>query len=498
MGPRLMVVALTQLSSFNSPVVSLSPNHQPPLRVRGRTAFSLLVAVHVATRLLATIYGWVRHERLEPIALVRRLVRSRVVSYAVDGNCQTIEPSDFMLGVGLGYKLATRMSPAERTWFLQGDIHWGPGSQTVLALLIHPTSEDFWRLPSPDDARTTALRVMSPDEEGGWAHDSLSLGHFRPPRLHLARSVEIWHSRFIVQESKLLLSEGRSDPRQDFVSGISTLLLEAATPGTEPEPQLITPPLQWDSVEQGLFACGRADANWFHWIVDHLPQLYRADIEVDPDVPFLVQSHLPEQVYETLAFLSDRNRVEVPADLRLRVESLHVPIYPGCVTDSPNIDSVSGVFDVAGLRGLRQALHDRDSGRMILGRTIFTARNSPHRKLRNQEAVHEVLETAQLQQFHPARSRFVHQLSQYRNTDLLVAEGGADLAAMVMMTPGSHVVGLVSDAKGQADLWAELAKLLEIKFTPIVGIHDPNDSSVHASFTLPKESLEALEEVIHS
>lgn len=478
--PKVIGSSSSQLKSASMLSVLLSPQ----------------VALQICVRLLATITGWFRYERLPVTTVVQRLFTTRVRMYTVSSSCSNIGSFDTAFALEGGLRLATRISPQERTWFVNSDSSWGPSHSSVLAVLLRPHTKLGWRTPATCEARVQPLWILSPDNQGGWSHESISLGHFMPTRAQTVRGIEIWHSRFIVQENKLLLSEGRSDPRQDFVSGVSTFFLRDGTPGSRPRTRLAEPPPQWDFQEKGIFACGRADTNWFHWIVDHLPQLLQADREIDPDVPYLVRSHLPTQMYESLGFLSHRRRLQVPDDRRLKVDLLHVPIFPGCVTDSPNIEMVSGVFDIEGVRILRQAFFNRESKQRTLGGRIFTARSSPHRILRNQEAVHEVLEEACLQRFHPAQSSFALQLSQYRNTDLLVAEGGADLAAMVMMRPGSHVVGLVSDAKGQANLWTELAEILEIKFTPIVGVHDPGDSSVHASFVLTREGLETLQEIV--
>lgn len=463
-------------------------------------ALSILLSPHVSlqvsVRLLATVVGWLRHERLPVKTFLRRIVTSRIRLYSSPLSCSEASVRDKAFIVESDIRLATRITPQERTWFVNGAALWGPGRKCIVAVLLRSQVGPDWRLPKVSEARVRPLTICSPDTEGGWSNQSISLGHFMQPRVQSVSGIEIWHSYLIVQDDKILLSEGRSDPRQDFVAGVSTLTLGSATPGTEPITRLIEPPLRWDTQDTGIFACGRVDTNWFHWIVDHLPQLLRAESEVDPNIPFLVRSNLPRQVYDALAFISHRDMIGVPIDRRVKVDSLLVPIFPGCVTDSPNIDMVSSVFDMKGLRALRQRFFDRESGRAHLGRRIFTARNSTHRRLENQEAVRAVLEGARLQRFSPAGSSFADQLSQYRNTDLLVAEGGADLAAMIMMKPGSHVVGLVSDAKGQAALWAQLADILEITFTPVVGVHNPRDPSVHASFVLTQDGLERLREIV--
>jgi capsular polysaccharide biosynthesis protein len=190
-------------------------------------------------------------------------------------------------------------------------------------------------------------------------------------------------------------------------------------------------------------------------------------------VPVLIRSDIPQSCKDFLKALTTRELIEIdPTDFVL-VEILYV--LPGKST----------VFDSRPPRGLSQAEFspvvlslfrnkvleclaigpDRDSKQRISFR-----RKSVTRNVVNWGKIGQELEFFSFEDIPLDSDFYSSQVQVFSNSNVVVSPGGAVLANIIFMNPGSKVVALTSFRGQRIDLWRKLSNSLDLKYIAVKGI----------------------------
>jgi capsular polysaccharide biosynthesis protein len=300
--------------------------------------------------------------------------------------------------------------------------------------------------------------------------------HFAPDSVLLSAPDENWRTYenarlqnggTLLVDNELIVYEGSSDPRRDFVAGNQYTVFGSQT---HPEQALVRLfPRAEGQIDEAILLSGRNDANWFHWLGEYLPRVMQIGGELSPDIPLLVSARTPSNGIEALRKLTDRNLIVVDTDRLQSVRRLHVLAPPVQILDSTRTPWREGLrLNPAPLRAMRAAWglsHDADHN----GSAVFLRRHSRHRGLTNEQHLVTIARRHGLEIRDPGVMSFEEQVELFSGARLLVGASGAVMANYLMMSRGSQILGLTSDALTDFVLPAALASLAGAKFSYISG-----------------------------
>jgi hypothetical protein len=296
--------------------------------------------------------------------------------------------------------------------------------------------------------------------------ERLGRGYDSPDELH---DVEIWHQRFIIQEKTWHIVDSTSSPNAEFVAGhwqfVESILNQS-------EHAYIKKPRQFIKIElkQAIYLLGRADENWYHFLLDTLPR-YLQLREISKDVPVLVRSDLPETTISLIKKLISQVLFVSPKDL-ISVEKLFFIAARSTVYDSvPKNGEVQVKFSPQTLVELRNWVLSSASTEFgaKCSDKIFIPRRAKYRNLINTKKLQKTLENVGFKTIETNSEFYVRQYSYFDQAKEIVAPGGAVLANIVFMKPGSKVLVLRSWRDSELLLWKKLADSCGVQFSEAIG-----------------------------
>jgi capsular polysaccharide biosynthesis protein len=224
-------------------------------------------------------------------------------------------------------------------------------------------------------------------------------------------------------------------------------------------------------LEQAIYLLGRADENWFHFLLDTLPR-YLQLREINEDVPVLVRSDLPETTISLIKKLIPNKVLFVsPKDL-VSVEKLFFIAARSTVHDSVPTNGEDQVkFSPKSLRELRDWVLNNLSTELgsKFSDKIFIPRHAKYRNLINTDKLQEQLENIGFETIETNSDFYVRQHFYFNQASQLVAPGGAVLANIVFMKPGSKVLVIRSWRDPNLLLWKKLAESCGVQFSEAIG-----------------------------
>ena len=333
--------------------------------------------------------------------------------------------------------------------------------------------------------RLTVLTSVVPQGSDENAELLTSHAQFTPGH-RLVRDVEVWHGFLVTKEDKLFIREDGADPRLAFVAGLYSYVWGTSLTDRS---LVITPTRTLAPIGEAIILCGRVDTNWFHWVVETLPQLMRIDEVVSPNVPVLLRDDMPSTAYELLRLLSARPLIRVGQDDRVLVRLAHLSLFRSCAYDTPVINRLRGAFDATGLDLLRARLARLNSHMGSSGpERIFAIRDSGYRNIINAKYVSSILSRHGYLHLDPARLSAAAQASAFSGVRHAEIQGGAAMANVVFMRPGAVVDVLVSNKPDQILFWSNFLTACGIEGACIEG-KSVGRKSNHADFKVPVAQL---------
>lgn len=305
---------------------------------------------------------------------------------------------------------------------------------------------------------------------------------------------EIWHQRFIIHNSKLRIFDATADPRLPFVAGLWNFYSHTNTKNLI---DIDKPSGKFLHIREGVFLCGRADENWFHFIFDCVLRIMSAR-DLPQHIPFLIRDDLPDSCYKLLKSLTSRKIILIKQSIKYSVQSLYVVAGRSVVFDSkPIYDDKrvlfpSNLFEIAGL--IRSKLQLDEA--VHVPQKIVITRKSSSRLLLNETKVFGILNRCGFALIESDRNFFVNQSKIFYTSDFIAAAGGAVLANLIFARPGSKVLVFRSWRNSKVNLWTELCSLLNIEIAEIIGIPSyyglNSQKRSHSNFYVPISKVKSF------
>jgi hypothetical protein len=310
---------------------------------------------------------------------------------------------------------------------------------------------------------------------------------------------EIWHQRFILSEGELLLIDSTCSPRLDFVAGHWQFLEQIEL--LDDHVRLKKPRgFREVNLEEAIFLMGRVDENWYHLLLDTLPR-YSSFRDVDRDVPVLVRSDLPSTSIDLLRQLITRTLIFIEPNDKVSVGLLHFVAGRSTVFDSKPLNGEDRVhFSPTALALTRKWILETvtESHELDFPKKFFITRKSKYRNLINSKKVMEMCRVRNYEIVDCTNQFFLNQSFYFANASHIISPGGAVLANILFMQPGSEITIIRSSRESDLQLWEKLAFTCGIEFSEVVGIPTyygrKSLAREHSDYLLP---LSRIEKFLH-
>ena len=341
-----------------------------------------------------------------------------------------------------------------------------------------------------------AYKVRIPIRELDAFAQSEVTSHAQFPELEYVclSDVTVMHARFLIRRDELLLLDSASDPRASFVAGLWQYALSAPTLNGQ---AFVARNLRTrESINEGICAFGRADENWFHWIMETLPRALYLDSVVDKSVPFLMREGLPSPMRQSLEALSSRPIKLVTPNAATRVRRLHGTLMRSPVLDSVWPDNLQYYPNRLAIQLVKDAVNSKITGSETKAKDkVSHLRNSTTRRILNKEHVAALLKSQGFRETPFFNDSFEQQVRSQRQAAIFVCQGGAGLVNALFLPPQTPVVILSSTNQRQDIFWTRVLQHYGVK--PLVArtrsMHGSDSrENPHADFSVDTSSLERL------
>jgi len=281
---------------------------------------------------------------------------------------------------------------------------------------------------------------------------------------------EILHQKFIKVGENILNLESTSSVKQKFVAGLWAYTNRIYR--DQDLSALILPNNNSNSISEGIYLIGRCDENWYHFLLDTLPRLLFFE-SISMDVPLLIRSDIPRTTKEFIYKITNRKIIELEPNTRIKVAKLYVCPGRSTVYDVKPPRHENWVeFSPIVLSKLRERIMDclaDESSPNILG-TILISRKSSKRNLLNAESIEKVISESHVPIYKLDQDFFRDQIKIFANTKHVISPGGAVLANVIFMRPGSKVTVLRSYGYSKLNIWKQLAEISKVEYSELRGI----------------------------
>ena len=285
------------------------------------------------------------------------------------------------------------------------------------------------------------------------------------------KNVEIWNQRFLVSDNRWHIVDSTYSPYSKFVAGHWQFLEQI--PSHVGHVYLKKPTAKrTKKFTKAILLIGRADENWYHLLLDTLPR-YLSLKTLNRDIPILVRDDLPETSIALIEKLTDRKIIYVRPEDRIFVETLYFIAARSTVHDSkPHNGEEQVTFSPNTLKSQREWMLQRLKEPKIEAYPIkvFLPRRSKYRNLLNVERVSEYVSKSDIRILESNEAFFLKQHLYFSRANLIVSPGGAILANILFMPPGSEVIAVRSWRDANLGLWKKLAEACQVNYSEIVGI----------------------------
>jgi capsular polysaccharide biosynthesis protein len=327
------------------------------------------------------------------------------------------------------------------------------GSRARLLLSTRAVPADE---PATPDERT-GTRLMTIHRLAGCDRTSDELAvEPGPGSLHRLANATVRHGFLVHQRDTMVVWDDTADPRRKAVAGQHQWAVCGSTSAAR---ALV-------DVEQaatarlaaGILLAGRADDNWYHFLIDTLPRL-RAVEQLPADLPLLVHGCVPRTGLDLLSRLTDRPVISLATDTAYEVAQLWLVVGRSSTVDALDApDDLDPRFNGRSLRWLRSRIADVvESADVRATGPVLVSRRSGMRSVLGSRTLPRLPGLRELTTFDPAAATLDEQVRVYRTASHLVVPGGAALANMLFVPSSSVVIGLVGDARPRLRLWEALA-----------------------------------------
>ena len=283
-------------------------------------------------------------------------------------------------------------------------------------------------------------------------------------------NAEILNQRFIKLGKNILNLDSTSSEKQKFVAGLwqyryrvyKDLDIYA----------FVMPQIHLKSISEGIYLIGRCDENWYHFLIDTLPRLSFFE-GISMDVPLLIRADIPKTTKEFLANISKRKIVELAPNTSVKVAKLYVCPGRSSVFDSKPPEHVNWVeLSPRALIKMKDGIMDSFPIKTspITLSSVLISRESSKRNLLNSESIKKLAFKRHIPVYELDEDFFRNQIEIFANAKHVISPGGAVLANILFMKPGSKVTVLRSYGYSKLNIWKQLAEITNVEYSEVRGI----------------------------
>jgi hypothetical protein len=224
------------------------------------------------------------------------------------------------------------------------------------------------------------------------------------------------------------------------------------------------------TVDRALYLGGRAFGNWYHWLVDALPQLHLANRlpEEFRHWPVLVPEQIfrfPTMVEALHVFADGREIITVPEWHQVRgticwIDSLEITNLPTSLTNTDH-DSWIHLLHREGMNSYRREFIDRFAeATPRWGSKIFLVR-AGNRRPYNQDEIAEVASRFGFEAVAPELLTLSEQVHLFAHARHIIGPSGAGFGGLLFSSPGTRVLCWQDSRITNMTILPDLAELAE-------------------------------------
>jgi hypothetical protein len=300
----------------------------------------------------------------------------------------------------------------------------------------------YWQhLKSMDDFLVREIPVASRN-----ARDSPFIPMSKPSMVVL-QNVSVTSGDVITSDQSLFNIDPAANPAFSFVAGHQGVVV--GSPANLGAAAVLVPKSEVLVIPQGILLSSRADANWFHWLIETLPKLLYLDSEVPSDIPVIISDRIPDTAKESLGLLTDRTIIELSPSVATRVGNLYV-CSPVLFHPDPvefHLNPVTNTINIEALVWLREKILAKAKlaqSEIRSSTSIYMARSSGARSLVNSRRVATTLRGFGFVFHDPGQMSFIEQVIAFHSANTIVMVGGASMANLIFCSEGAAAVILGS------------------------------------------------------
>jgi capsular polysaccharide biosynthesis protein len=356
-----------------------------------------------------------------------------------------------------------RLVDAEKFEFLAGFSGSSFEKQRLVSIKRHYVPEV-----SKDLAQNPPIKMISAKKDV-FVPRQVSGELLAPPRGWLAlEGAELLSGCLVLRDGAIECYEYAADPIWDFVSGLwgvqfgSQHRRDAALVPQRSEKQI--------RLGEAILIGGRADANYYHFLIEYLPRVLEIPDSISREIPIVVSQNVPDSGIEALKLLTERQVILLDPDKQYRFTKIYVASPVAQVLDTSKVPWPDGIFmRTHALEAFRYECLVSADAREELKERIFLKRSSGHRLIKNEKKLEAIAEREGLRVIDVSKLSWVHQVNLFATAELVVGAGGAVMANYLFLPERARVLSLVSLYTSAFTLPAQICAIAGASFTYLIG-----------------------------
>ena len=308
-------------------------------------------------------------------------------------------------------------------------------------------------------------------------------------------------SLLINDENKFLVEDRAARPEFDFVSGQWEIAL--GSNARLKEVQIAERKAPTEILEAAVSLLGRNPENYFHSLIEYLPRYFTAmESGLVKDHVFLLNSESPPTIkFAAESFIPQSSIRYVSKDDSIQVKELLVPTFHTQTYDSTQIPwEYSGLMDWAPIEQFSRRMLELHLGPEEKYPDFFAVRAGGLRAIPNVKRLILIAEEEGFEILDLTTLSFVEQLNRMYWSRKIIIPGGAGLAGMIFMQPGTSVLTLATAEQKELGTYRAIAEHAKVDLNYLLGVSTVafgeapfRMNQIHAPFVIsPKEFRKAI------
>lgn len=271
---------------------------------------------------------------------------------------------------------------------------------------------------------------------------------------------------------------------------------------------LLRKPRATETIDRGIFVGSMAPHNWFHWVIDNLPNFFAARLlpEKFCDYPLLV----PEIVFDRPSWMEplellvqERTLLALPADSWVGVDSLIR--LDGVTRPNPRSLVESREARIAILREPFLSYRDfilaklgLEQQRVVSGRKLFLARKPSEVRRYNQDEIIECSRKSGFEAVYLDGLSFFESVKLFREAEAIIGPHGAAWANLIFANPSAKAMLWTWEGEPEDNWYENVAYCSEVRYhqifypSPILNSGSRVDPRVADYYLDPEHFLASL------